>query len=222
MKKKGRKCMLSNENNSQTTNTEIPHMDLSEEQVRHFCKRLSGTDMNGSPVSTLAYYLTTIEDVEKGLIPNVHTLSKGTVHLCPTQGHPEWYTMDVEFRTGDDAELRLLWGNLQQFLHSEKEQIFFMSLIKNDTVLEDTGYVFRMDVINPVLFYLTKSSHEAIGDNMIRMLIDANAMQFSSLQDDAFMEEKAHVLREAEQQALAESENFDDFYTELYRQNGNE
>lgn len=190
---------------------------VSDEAVAAFMAAVSGVGPGGAPKATVSYQSYAIEDDEDSERRTaIHTLSKASVELSYSKLTPDFYVLDVVFPSPESAELKFLWGRLQEHkrnesLHGDKTWVFYINILEVESLegAREGRAVAMVNVINPLLFYITRSEPadeveerlrdgELIGGNIVRMLLASPLVTFETRGDIDVNEAYAEVLRDEE------------------------
>lgn len=176
---------------------------ITREQMLQNIREVIGTNENGEPKVTIKYRTYALEDpedsegketiydisahtsLEVGMTP-IGTTAEPSLDISMDPSVPGFYTVDIIFDSFDNPELKFLWAKLQQFkkkLVTEPNKSWLFFLLLQETAKDEKNRQLRINVLNPVLFYLTRSIPGTLstdevteydglqGGNVIRMLI---------------------------------------------------
>lgn len=196
---------------------DLTYLDMQE--INHFLQKLSGRDENGKNKAVISYQTYAMEDSDDSPEKNqVYTTSNPCIELSLDKNYPNFYMMDISFRSCDDPELKMLWGRLQKFKKNmrdfpDKTWIFYFNILEKASVTLQTSIndtLVTANVFNPQIFYLTREvpnllatnvvdvNGELSGGNVIRMLIPIEFISFKVDNDIDTNEIKGEVFREEE------------------------
>ena len=186
------------------------------EDVKNVFERMNGWNpVTGQSKVAISYQLFAMDDPEDAPSRNqVFSTCKPAIQMSFDSHIPDYFSLDIIFRSANEPELKLLWGRMQQFKRNtayqpEKEWIFFMNILESDTISlqtenEDIPFVIR--AFNPLLSYLTREvpemqvddtespEGEMIGGNIIRMIIPAEFVQFEYCKNVDTLGAKGEIL----------------------------
>lgn len=207
--------------------------DMTSEQLVEFMQAFSGVDAGGFPRAVLSFMLYDVnspeDDPER---ENICLLSNAVMNLTIDLSMPMFYVFDIAFHSCDDYELGKLWKTLEEFRKKQSENTdkvyaFYMNMVETASTTDREGHIFAADLLNPILFYLTREKPTTLardeiredgdlqGGNVIRMLIPVDFVTFRVEEGLSISEIQAEVEREqyADQYAMYRNEN-GEFYWE--------
>lgn len=182
---------------------------LSIQQARILCDRVSGRKENGEKKANVAY-VSYIERAGMGtpsVINEPADLRSATVTVLPFSSIPQFYTIDIEFPSPDDMDLKKFWAVFEKYRKNElgakatEIPMFYVNIQEN---LSEDELINAEDVLlccfyNPLLAYLTRSNpeqkapeevteqNEIIGGNIVRMLVHTDCVNFHLMDKGDFM-----------------------------------
>ena len=192
---------------------------LDRKDIGIFTRRLSGKTDDGESKVVVSYQTYAMEDPEESVDKErVYTTDKPHIELSIDMKYPQFYVMDIIFRSYDDPELKLLWGRLQRFKKNmtndpEKTWIFYFNILEKASVTQQTSEqdsLFIANIFNPTIFYLSREIPDMLavdtegndgnlhGGNVIRMLIPIEFVTFQIENSIDTTEIKGEVMREEE------------------------
>ena len=217
------------------------HIQVDDYRIQEFCKRLSGKDLDGKNLSKLSYtnYVVKNEDFEHIAPHSVININDVEVNIYPNRTLPDFYTVDLVFPNANVNDLKLLWLRLEKFKKDnltadfDSDAIFLLQVIENydEKDLESAKNRLYCNIINPLLFYITRSTPNQLvaemetseglqGGNIIRLLCHSALVTFDVLDDldvDAVKEEIAYereTLENAERMVEREITTLKNDFTE--------
>lgn len=204
------------------TNYEVPMEEIQEEtnDFEKYCSEMSGKDVEGRPLATIAYQCYAMEDDENSPSKTVQfKLTTPWVQIWTDKFHPGYVGMDIAFRSFDDTELRLLWGRMNRHLRNmskepEKTWVLYFRILDNASLSEGKEEIVMAHVINPSIFFLTREAPtmeaENIdgefglqGGNIVRMLIPEDLVSIEISPNEKY---DLNTIRAEVQRDIAEAE----------------
>lgn len=180
-------------------------VELDRESLSVLFNLVNGWNEDGSSKVVLTYQNHVMKDGVPVVGDAFHHAEKPTVNISFDSMNPDWFSLDVVFRSHLEPELKLLWGYLQRFKNNcakepNVDHIFYMNILAKDSVSEyqsgNPDYLFTINLVNPVLFYLTPEDTIHTDPNVIRMLIPVGSVEFSYNKNELFEQAKTDVVAE--------------------------
>jgi len=176
---------------------------MTREELCEVCKRMNGYKEDGPTKVTMSYQCYVADENHDPDKEPVHTTEKPALKLSLDPKNPDWYVVDVMFRSYHEPELKLFWGYLQFFRENQnkypdKDSIFYLNILENESVENDR--LLAVNLINPFLFYLTADVPNADGLNIIRMLVHADSLQVTEARNEYLSEEIGNMMRQMEEE----------------------
>ena len=178
---------------------------LTNEEIAKLFQFLNGWTEDGYSKVTISYQNFIAENTEDLLSVPINSTEKAAVLFSYDKANPQWISVDLIFRSHQEPELRLLWGNLQRFKKSlaeepDKTPVFILNIMQNETVTygatkKDCDILY-VDAVNPLSFSLSNETPAGAGPNMIRLLFACPMVEFHSASEEEFTEELDGTLRE--------------------------
>jgi len=175
---------------------------------------INGWDKEGNSKVVITYQNHTVEGGEAIAIDTFHSAEKPAVNMSFDSMNPEWFALDIIFRSHLEPELKLMWGHLQRFKNNcaknpEKDHVFYMSILARDTVTTNLDgnpdTLFSINIINPVVFYLVPEDTIHTEPNIIRMLIPVSSVEFSYQKNELYEAAKEDVINELSNERFLDS-----------------
>ena len=210
--------MIENHTIENTSETSDHVIELSDEQLADYIRRLSGIDQTTgfakSEISYQAYNLSDENDINQ---ERVYSVANAAVQISRNSRYADLFVVDIIFKSADDTELKLFWGRLQKHLQNQSQYanqdwIFYINLLERASVTQQThkqDTLLTANIINPLLCYLTREvpnqaihdteiDHEMLGGNIIRMLVPTTLLTYAINDAIDTNELKGEVQREFE------------------------
>lgn len=196
-------------------NNEIKNID--ENTLAMFFQTFSGVNQNGESKVTITYQTYATEEPEDSIDKErIYATSRPSVEFSYDKKYPQFFMIDIIYKSYDDPELKMLWGRLQKFKRNmtafpEKTWIFYFNILENASVTMQTEIrdeLYTVGIFNPTLFYLSREvpnylsddvvaqNGELYGGNMIRMLVPVEFVTFEISKDIDTSLIKGEVMRE--------------------------
>lgn len=192
-------------------------------EFERYCADLSGKDVNGMPLSTVAYQCYAMEDDDDATSKTVQfKLTTPWVQMWVDKLHPGYVGVDIAFRSFDDTELRLLWGRMNRHLRNmskepEKTWVLHFRFLSNESLKEGKSDIVIAHVINPSIFFLTRETPtmeaENIsgefglqGGNIVRMIVPEDLVSIEITPNEEY---NLNTIRAEVQRDIAEAEFID-------------
>lgn len=180
---------------------------MTREELNEVCERVSGFDANNESRVTISYQTYVADENFNPETAPIYNLTKSAIKLSRDIQNPDWYVLDIIFHSYQSPELKLLWGRLgmhrdNQNKYTDKDSIFYFNIVENDSIEKygEESALLTIDVVNPLLFFLTRETPNGEGDNIIRMLVDSRLLAVKESINEFYAEEKANMLRELEEE----------------------
>lgn len=163
---------------------------------------INGWDVLGESKVALSYQTVSVNPGDP-VESDFRSAEKPAIQMGFDAMNPDWFSLDIVFRSHLEPELKLLWGYLQRFRNNctsvpEKDNIFFLNIIAKDTISGaangEEDKVLSINIMNPIVFYLVPEDTIRTEANVIRMLIPVNLVQFTYEVNDLFESEKDDVV----------------------------
>lgn len=189
---------MDNEPNAPTNGQEVVNdevVDISDEQMAEFIRKITGTNGNGYANAEISYqaydYGTNTGD------QRIFTLSKDVyIQISRNSLLNSFLNIDLVFKSAEDMELKLMWGRLQQHFKNESEEaeknwIFYINVTERSSYETNTGAILTGNIFNPITAFLTRSTpnqtlkEEQViqgalqGGNIIRMIVSTALFSFT-------------------------------------------
>lgn len=191
---------------------------LSEEDLQIFLNRISGKTEKGESKILLSYQNYNFDSLETD--PDRDRIIQCLtpyIRIIRNSQYTDLYTVDIVFPNCESDELRFLWKNLEkhmdnQFKYPTNRWIFYFNILEKEDILsEENAPVLTVNIINPLICFLTrqapdmKTNNEVKkdemmqGGNIIRMLVTNENLTFSLNKDIDVLGIKSEVLREIQE-----------------------
>lgn len=180
-------------------------VEISREELATLFRYINGWDENGDSNVIITYQNHTITDGVANAVDSFHHAEKPAVNMSFDSMNPDWFSLDIIFRSHLEPELKFMWGYLQRFKNNcaknpEKNHVFYMNILLKDTVSDpssgETDRLFTINLVNPVLFFLIPEDTVHTDPNVIRMLIPVTSVEFSYDRNEVFEQEKEGIISE--------------------------
>lgn len=191
---------------------------LSEEDLQKFLNRISGKTEKGESKILLSYQNYNFDSLETD--PDRDRIIQCLtpyIRIVRNSQYNDLYTVDIVFPNCESDELRFLWKNLEKHMDNQLKYptnrwVFYFNILeKEDILLEENAPVLTVNIINPLICFLTrqvpdmKTNNEVKkeeimqGGNIIRMLVTNENLTFSLNKDIDVLGIKSEVLREIQE-----------------------
>ena len=182
---------------------------MTREELSKVCQRMNGYSDEGPTKVTMSYQCYVADENFDPENEPVHNASKAALRLSMDAKNPDWYVVDINYRSYQEAELKLFWGYLQMFRENQnkypdKDSIFYLNILENKSV--DDGVLLSINIVNPFLFYLTADVPNMDGLNVIRMLVRAGCLQVVESRNEYLSQELAYAMRQIEEERYLNEE----------------